>query len=100
RHPDFPQRINVEFVQVLSRDHIRLRVWERGSGETLACGSGACAAVAACVLLDLTERQVRCHLAGGLLDVSWNAGDNQVYLTGPAVEVFQGTWPDGAYGGP
>ena len=93
RHPQFPNRTNVEFVKVLSREEITLRVWERGSGETLACGTGAAAAVVACGLLNLTAHQVRCRLPGGVLDVDWNQGDNQVYLTGPAVEVFQGIWP-------
>lgn len=91
-HAMFPNRINVEFVQVLSRDRITMRVWERGSGETQACGSGACAAVVAGVLLKQTSRQVTCQLPGGLLDVHWDPQDDEVYLTGPAVEVFQGTW--------
>ena len=93
RHAQFPNRTNVEFVKILSREEIALRVWERGSGETLACGTGACAAVVACELLNHTGRQVRCRLPGGMLDVDWDRDDYQVYLTGPAVEVFQGTWP-------
>ncbi len=93
RHPRFPNRTNVEFVTVLSREEIALRVWERGAGETLACGTGACAAVVACKLLNHTEPKVRCRLPGGVLDVDWNTDDNQVYLTGPAVEVFEGIWP-------
>ncbi len=93
RHPSFPKRTNVEFVQVLSGKKIKMRVWERGSGETLACGTGACAAVVACALLNHTERHVICQLPGGDLEVEWKAEDDQVYLTGPAVEVFQGTWP-------
>jgi diaminopimelate epimerase len=93
RHPRFPNRTNVEFVQVLSRERIRMRVWERGSGETLACGTGACAAVVACSLMNHTERHVLCQLPGGVLEVDWNASDNLVYLTGPAEEVFQGVWP-------
>ncbi len=92
-HPMFPNRTNVGFVQVLSRKEIRLRVWERGTGETLACGSGACAAVVACVLQSQTARQVACHLPGGILHVEWSQEDEHVYLAGPAVEVFQGTWP-------
>ncbi len=92
-HALFPNRVNVEFVQILSRESIAMRVWERGSGETLACGTGAAAAVVALVLQDQTQRQVACQLPGGILDVDWNAENNQVYLTGPAVEVFQGTWP-------
>ena len=92
-HPQFPNRSNVEFVQVVSRNQIRMRVWERGSGETLACGTGACAAVVGGVLANQTDRQVACQLPGGVLDVDWSEADNQVYLTGPAEEVFQGTWP-------
>jgi diaminopimelate epimerase len=93
RHSMFPNRTNVEFVQVLSRERIAIRVWERGSGETLACGTGACAAAVACSLMGHTERQVLCELPGGVLEVEWNQNDNLVYLTGPAVEVFQGVWP-------
>ncbi len=93
RHSKFPNRTNVEFVKVLSREEIALRVWERGSGETLACGTGACAAVVACTLLGQTDFRVRCQLPGGVLDVEWDRRENQIYLTGPAVEVFQGTWP-------
>jgi diaminopimelate epimerase len=93
RHAKFPNRTNVEFVQVLSRERIRMRVWERGSGETLACGTGACAAAVGCSLMDHTERHVFCELPGGVLEVDWQPGDNLVYLTGPAEEVFQGVWP-------
>ncbi len=92
RHPRFPNRTNVEFVQVLSPSEIQLRVWERGSGETLACGTGACAAVVASALTDQTGRRVACRLPGGVLDVEWHEADNQVYLTGPAEEVFEGVW--------
>jgi diaminopimelate epimerase len=92
-HPQFPNRTNAEFVQVVSRAEIRMRVWERGTGETLACGTGACATVVACVLLNQTDRRVACHLPGGVLDVEWSEEDNQVYLTGPAEEVFHGEWP-------
>jgi diaminopimelate epimerase len=91
RHPKFPNRVNVSFAQVVSRGEIRMRVWERGSGETRACGTGASAAVVAGVLSDQLGRHVACRLPGGVLDVEWNT-DNRVYLTGPAVEVFQGTW--------
>lgn len=93
RHAKFPNRTNVEFVQVLSREKIRMRVWERGSGETLACGTGACAAAVACSLMNHTDRRVVCQLPGGVLEVDWNQSDNRVYLTGPAEEVFQGVWP-------
>ncbi len=88
-HPAFPQRTNVEFIQVLNRGNIKVRVWERGAGATLACGTGACAALVGCVLNNFTDRQVTVHLPGGDLDVSWGE-DNHVYLTGPAEEVFTG----------
>ena len=89
RHEFFPNRVNAEFVQVLSRKEIRMRVWERGSGETMACGTGACAAAVAGVLNHLTDRDVRVHLTGGDLDIEW-AEDNHVYMTGPATFVFEG----------
>jgi len=88
-HPAFPARTNVEFVQVLDRDHVRMRVWERGAGETLACGTGACAALVACVLNGLTERAARVYVRGGALDIEW-AEENHVCLTGPAAEAFTG----------
>lgn len=91
-HSAFPRRVNAEFVNVLSRQEMRMRVWERGSGETLACGTGACASLVAAVLNDLTDRTVLCHLRGGDLTLEW-ASSNDVYLTGPAVEVFSGEWP-------
>lgn len=92
-HRAFPSRTNVEFVRVLAPGEIEMRVWERGSGETRACGTGACAAVVAGVLAGMTSRQVLCHLPGGDLTAEWTeAGD--VFLTGPAVEVFQGEWPE------
>ena len=94
-HPAFPRRVNAEFIQVLSPTEFRMRVWERGSGETQACGTGACAAAVAGVLAGLTERRVLGHLPGGDLELEW-ADSGEVYLTGPAVEVFQGDWPDGA----
>ncbi len=89
RHRAFPQRTNVEFVTVVSREELRLRVWERGSGETRACGTGACAAVVAGILTDRLADVVHCHLPGGRLDVSWD-GSGSVFLTGPAMEVFRG----------
>lgn len=85
----FPKRTNVEFIEVLSRSEIRMRVWERGSGETLACGTGACASVAAAVLNGLTDRKVRVHLLGGDLLVEW-AKDGKIYMTGNAVRVYEG----------
>lgn len=90
-HPAFPRRVNAEFIQVLSPTEIRMRVWERGSGETLACGTGACASAVAGVLNGLTERKVLCHLPGGDLELEWSEGGD-VFMTGPAVEVFTGEW--------
>ncbi len=89
-HHLFPKRTNVEFVEVLDPSEIRIRVWERGAGETLACGTGASAAAVACHLRRLTERSVTVHLSGGDLFIEW-AGDDHVYMTGPAEEVFTGT---------
>ncbi|MCX4309843.1 MAG: diaminopimelate epimerase [Desulfovibrio sp.] len=88
----FPRRTNTEFVQVLSRDRIRMRVWERGAGETLACGTGACAAVVGCVLNNLTERQVEVELLGGSLEIKWDEASNHVFMKGPAVTVFDGVF--------
>ena len=92
RAAEFPQRVNAEFVQVLSPREIRMRVWERGSGETLACGTGAAAVCVAGVLGGRTERTIVAHLPGGDLEIEWG-GDDHVYLTGPAEEVFSGDWP-------
>jgi diaminopimelate epimerase len=86
----FPNRTNVEFVKVLSRTEIRQRTWERGSGETFACGTGACAVAVAGRLNGLTDAKVTIHLTGGDLDVEWEGGDAPVFMTGPAVEVFRG----------
>jgi diaminopimelate epimerase len=91
-HPCFPNRVNVEFVQVLSNKEVKVRVWERGSGETLACGTGACAVCVAGTLTGRTNRQILAHLPGGDLELDWSEKDNHVYLTGPAVEVFTGIW--------
>jgi diaminopimelate epimerase len=92
RHPFFPARTNVEFVKVLSESEIRMRVWERGCGETLACGTGACAAVVAGVLCGKNGGAVTVHLPGGDLSVEWNGRDNgPVYLTGPAAVSFTGS---------
>ena len=90
----FPHRVNAEFIHVISPAEVRMRVWERGSGETLACGSGACAACVAGVLARRSGRKILAHLPGGDLELHW-ADDNHVYLTGPAVEVFSGEWEDG-----
>jgi diaminopimelate epimerase len=92
RHEAFPRRVNVEFIQVISARETRMRVWERGSGETMACGTGACASAVAGVLNGLTERNVLCHLRGGDLTLEW-AEAGEVFMTGPAVEVFSGEWP-------
>lgn len=91
-HEFFPKRVNTEFVEVVSRSKIRMRVWERGTGETLACGTGACAAVVACVLNGCTERDVLVELKGGNLRVNWDSASNHVYMTGPAVTVFSGVY--------
>jgi diaminopimelate epimerase len=89
-HPFFPQRVNTEFVQVMARTELRMRVWERGSGETAACGTGACAALVAAVLNETADRRATIHLSGGDLEIEWNAADNHVFMTGPAEEVFSG----------
>ena len=86
----FPKRTNVEFVEIMDKEHIKMRVWERGSGETLACGTGACATAVACYLNNLTNRHVFVQLLGGTLEIEWNENDNHVYMTGPAVTVFDG----------
>ena len=88
-HPLFPRRINAEFVEVLSRDHVKMRVWERGSGETMACGTGATSTAVACVLNDRCDRDVTVSLLGGDLHIEW-AADNHLFLTGPASEAFSG----------
>jgi diaminopimelate epimerase len=90
----FPRRTNVEFVRVNRTDDITMRVWERGSGETLACGTGACAVCVAGVLTGRTGRQITAHLPGGDLQLHWSEADNRVYMTGPAIEVFSGDWPE------
>jgi diaminopimelate epimerase len=90
RHARFPQRVNAGYMQVLDRGRIRLRVYERGAGETLACGSGACAAVAAGIRRGLLDQSVRVSTHGGDLTIRWEGGDNPVWMTGPAVAVFEG----------
>lgn len=89
-HELFPKKINAEFVQVIDRNTLKMRVWERGAGETLACGTGACAVLVASVLNGLSERKSRIMLLGGELMIEWNEQDNHVYMTGPAVKVFDG----------
>ena len=90
RHPAFPNRVNAGYLQPLSRSHVKLRVWERGAGETLACGTGACAAVVAGIRLDLLDRDVRVTTRGGDLRIRWNGDGSPVMMTGDAVRVFEG----------
>ena len=89
-HERFPKRTNTEFVKVIDRNTVEMRVWERGTGETLACGTGACATVVACILNGLTENQVTVKLLGGELEIFWDRDANLVFMTGPAATVFEG----------
>ena len=89
-HKRFPNRVNTEFVKVLDRHTVQMRVWERGSGETLACGTGACAAAVSCILNGLTEDTVTVKLLGGELEIEWDREADVVYMTGPATVVFDG----------
>jgi diaminopimelate epimerase len=89
-HAFFPHRVNTEFIRVESPTRLRMRVWERGSGETAACGTGACAALVAAVLTNRAERHAVLRLNGGDLDIEWRAGDGHVIMTGPAEEAFRG----------
>ena len=91
-HPLFPERINVHFVEVHSRAEVTMRTWERGSGITLACGTGASAVCVAGVLTRRTDRQITAHLPGGDLKLHWRDDDQHVLMTGPATEVFTGEW--------
>ena len=91
-HPLFPNRVNTEFVQVIDRGHVKMRVWERGSGETMACGTGACAVTVAGVLNDVTDRHLILDLLGGQLDITWDEETGHVFMTGPAVTAFEGEW--------
>jgi len=93
QHPAFPNRVNVEFVRVLARDRIEQRTWERGTGETLACGSGACAVAVASMLRGAVDREVQVQLRGGELGIRWEHDGAHVFMTGPAVEVFSGRIP-------
>ena len=93
-HASFPKRVNVEFVELVNPTLVRQRTWERGSGETLACGTGACAVCVAGVLTGRTQRRLTVSLRGGNLVCQWRESDNHVLMTGPAVEVFSGVWPD------
>lgn len=90
--PIFPKKANIEFVHVQDRAHATMRVWERGTGETLACGTGACAVLTACVLNGFTDRSAQITLPGGRLDVEWRESDNHIYMTGPATFVYDGEW--------
>jgi len=89
-HSFFPERVNTEFIQVISPTEMNMRVWERGSGETWACGTGACAAAVAAALNKKADRRVTVHLRGGDLAIEWREEDNHVYMTGPAEKVFEG----------
>lgn len=91
-HERFPKRINTEFVKVLDRQNVQMRVWERGTGETLACGTGCCATVVACILNGLTDDTVTVKLLGGEIAVTWDRDSGFVYMTGPAATVFEGEW--------
>jgi len=91
--PIFPRKCNIHFVQVHASDEVTMRTWERGSGITLACGTGACAVCVASVLTEHTGRSITAHLPGGDLELAWSETDQHVYMTGPAVEVFSGDWP-------
>ena len=93
-HAIFPNRTNTEFVEVENQSTLRMRVWEPGSGETMACGTGACAALVAAVLSYRARRIATVKLRGGSLTVRWEESDGHVYMTGPAVTVFEGEWPD------
>lgn len=95
RNPLFPKKTNVEFVKILDRKHIKMRVWERGSGETLACGTGACASVVASILNGFCDREVKVTLLGGELTINWDEKNNHVYMTGPAAFSFDGVWLKG-----
>ena len=89
-HSRFPQRCNIEFAQVIGPNEIRMRVWERGSGITMACGTGACATLVAAALTGRTNRKATIEMAGGSLEIEWRGNDNHIYMRGPATEVFEG----------
>ncbi|MHB1557753.1 MAG: diaminopimelate epimerase [Isosphaeraceae bacterium] len=93
-HPAFPRRVNVHIVEVYDPGEVRMRTWERGSGITLACGTGACAVCVAGVLTGRSGRKILAHLPGGDLELEWRDDDAPVFMTGPATEVFSGEWPD------
>jgi diaminopimelate epimerase len=87
----FPRKTNTEFIEIIDRNTLNMRVWERGAGETLACGTGACAAAVAAILNNYCDRKIKIHLLGGDLDIEWREENNHVYMTGEAVTVFEGT---------
>lgn len=91
-HERFPKRTNTEFVKVIDKNHVQMRVWERGTGETLACGTGCCAAAAACILNGLTFETVTVKLLGGELEITWDREADRIYMTGPATTVFTGEY--------
>ncbi|MBF0469501.1 MAG: diaminopimelate epimerase [Desulfamplus sp.] len=91
KHPAFPEKANVEFIQIIDRKQMSMRVWERGAGETLACGTGASAALVAACLNGKSEREATVHLNGGDLKIEWRESDNHIYKTGPARSVFKGS---------
>lgn len=93
-HVRFPDRTNTEFVKVIDRNHVKMRVWERGSGETMACGTGACAVAVASILAGYTDETVDVELLGGVLKIRWDREADRVYMTGPAVEVFSGEYAE------
>ena len=86
----FPKRSNIEFIEIVDKENVKMRVWERGAGETLACGTGACATAVACNINGLTERKVNIELLGGTLEIDWDEETNHVFMTGPATTVFEG----------
>lgn len=90
-HVRFPKRTNTEFVKILDKKNVKMRVWERGTGETLACGTGCCATTVACILNGLTEDEITVHVLGGEIQVKWDRDNNHIYMTGPATTVFDGT---------
>lgn len=92
-HTAFPNRVNTEFVKVVDRNRVDMRVWERGTGETLACGTGCCATVVACILNGLTDNAVTVRVLGGEILIEWDREKNLVYMTGPATTVFEGEFP-------
>lgn len=89
-HELFPKRTNTEFVEIVDRNNVNMRVWERGTGETLACGTGSCATAVACILNGLTDNKVNVHLLGGTLEIEWDRDNDLIYMTGPATTVFEG----------